>query len=98
MSLHPTDLSSHNVANEQRAGDQQSPSTAPSALELDGISLAFRESEAYCPCCRMYPSQSSRENSFLSSVRQAAAKVRCFTSSAGYSNHSRDVSVCTDET
>lgn len=32
MSLHPIDLSSHNVANEQRAGEQQSPSTAPPAL------------------------------------------------------------------
>ncbi|WP_336077858.1 ABC transporter ATP-binding protein [Paenibacillus sp. 203] len=49
MSLHPIDLSSHNVANEQRAGEQQSPSTAPPALELDGISLAFREKRSLLP-------------------------------------------------
>lgn len=49
MSLHPTDLSSYNVANEQRTGEQQSPSTAPPALELDGISLAFREKRSLLP-------------------------------------------------
>ncbi|MDQ0494613.1 ABC transporter ATP-binding protein [Paenibacillus brasilensis] len=49
MSLHPPDLSSQNMADEQRGGEQQELSSAPPALEVDGISLAFREKRSSLP-------------------------------------------------
>ncbi|WP_225999960.1 ABC transporter ATP-binding protein [Paenibacillus sp. BJ-4] len=49
MSLHPPDLSSQNMADEQRGGEQQKLSSAPPALEVDGISLAFREKRSSLP-------------------------------------------------
>ncbi|MGY5483917.1 ABC transporter ATP-binding protein [Paenibacillus sp. ALE2] len=50
MSLHPTDLTSPPVADEQQqAGEPQVMTPAPPALELDGISLAFREKRSSLP-------------------------------------------------
>ncbi|AUO06066.1 ABC transporter ATP-binding protein [Paenibacillus sp. lzh-N1] len=50
MSLHPTDLTSPPVADEQQqAGELQVMTPAPPALELDGISLAFREKRSSLP-------------------------------------------------
>ncbi|MCV9952075.1 ABC transporter ATP-binding protein [Paenibacillus sp. BT-177] len=50
MSLHPTDLTSPPVADEQRqAGELQVMTPSPPALELDGISLAFREKRSSLP-------------------------------------------------
>ncbi|WP_149096065.1 ABC transporter ATP-binding protein [Paenibacillus terrae] len=52
MSMHPTDLSPQNMADEQRvqgAVEQQERSSTPPALELDGISLAFREKRSLLP-------------------------------------------------
>ncbi|MDN4080945.1 ABC transporter ATP-binding protein [Paenibacillus polymyxa] len=50
MSLHPTDLTSPPVADEQQqAGEPQAMAPAPPALELDGISLAFREKRSSLP-------------------------------------------------
>ncbi|NEU25981.1 ABC transporter ATP-binding protein [Paenibacillus ottowii] len=50
MSLHPTDLTSPHMADEQqRAGEAQVLTSTPPALELDGISLAFREKRSSLP-------------------------------------------------
>ncbi|AJE51289.1 ABC transporter ATP-binding protein [Paenibacillus polymyxa] len=50
MSLHPTDLTSPPVADEQQqAGELQVMTPAPPALELDGISLTFREKRSSLP-------------------------------------------------
>ncbi|WP_058831376.1 ABC transporter ATP-binding protein [Paenibacillus polymyxa] len=50
MSLHPTDLTSPPVADEQQqAGELQVMTPAPPALELDGISLVFRERRSSLP-------------------------------------------------
>ncbi|MGR6765151.1 ABC transporter ATP-binding protein [Paenibacillus sp. T2-29] len=50
MSLHPTDLTSPSVADEQQqAGELQVMTPAPPALELDGISLTFREKRSSLP-------------------------------------------------
>ncbi|WP_179033344.1 ABC transporter ATP-binding protein [Paenibacillus kribbensis] len=49
MSLHPPDLSPQNMADGQRAGEEQELSTALPALEVDGISLAFRERRSSLP-------------------------------------------------
>ncbi|WP_431090938.1 ABC transporter ATP-binding protein [Paenibacillus sp. 8b26] len=52
MSLHPTDLSPQNMADEQQVqgiGEPQERSSTPPALELDGISLAFREKRSLLP-------------------------------------------------
>ncbi|ALP36409.1 ABC transporter ATP-binding protein [Paenibacillus sp. IHB B 3084] len=52
MSLHPTDLSPQNMADEQQVQgtvEQQERSSTPPALELDGISLAFREKRSSLP-------------------------------------------------
>ncbi|MET3211235.1 UNVERIFIED_CONTAM: ABC-type nitrate/sulfonate/bicarbonate transport system ATPase subunit [Paenibacillus sp. PvR008] len=52
MSLYPTDLSPQNMADGQRAQgtvEQQERSSTPPALELAGISLAFREKRSLLP-------------------------------------------------
>lgn len=50
MSLHPTDLTSPPVADEQQqAGELQVMTPAPPALELDGISLVFRKRRSSLP-------------------------------------------------
>ncbi|MBU9709633.1 ABC transporter ATP-binding protein [Paenibacillus sp. AK121] len=50
MSLHPTDLTSPPIADEQQqAGELQVMTPAPPALELDEISLAFREKRSSLP-------------------------------------------------
>ncbi|MGW9529757.1 ABC transporter ATP-binding protein [Paenibacillus terrae] len=49
MSLHPTDLSPQNMADGQRAVEPQEHSFTPPALELDSISLAFREKRSSLP-------------------------------------------------
>jgi ABC-type nitrate/sulfonate/bicarbonate transport system ATPase subunit len=49
MSLHPTDLSPQNTAEEQQAGEPQKLSSAPPALEVDGIHLAFRKKRSLLP-------------------------------------------------
>lgn len=49
MSLHPTDLSPQYTTDGQRAREQQELSKAPPALEVGGISLAFREKRSSLP-------------------------------------------------
>ncbi|QDY85251.1 ABC transporter ATP-binding protein [Paenibacillus polymyxa] len=49
MSLHPTDLTSPHMADEQQQAREAQVLTSPPALELDGISLAFREKRSSLP-------------------------------------------------
>ncbi|MCC3378966.1 ABC transporter ATP-binding protein [Paenibacillus farraposensis] len=49
MSLYPTDLSPQNTAEEQQTGEPQKLSSAPPALEVDGIHLAFRKKRSLLP-------------------------------------------------